>query len=37
MTFVTLEGSGHSRIHGHHDFKAKVKAALKDAGVATGE
>jgi pimeloyl-ACP methyl ester carboxylesterase len=37
VTFVTLEGSGHSRIHGHHDFKAKVKAALKDAGVATGE
>jgi uncharacterized protein len=37
VTFVALDGGGHSRIHGHPDFKAKVKAALHDVGVATAK
>jgi pimeloyl-ACP methyl ester carboxylesterase len=37
VRFVALEGTGHSRIHGHPEFRGKVKAALKSEGVDLGE
>jgi len=37
VTFVRLEGSGHSRILAHPQFQTAVKKALRDRGVETGE
>lgn len=36
LTVVTLEGQGHSTVHSHPDFRAKMKAALKAKGIDTG-
>ncbi|GAA0550626.1 dienelactone hydrolase [Rhizomicrobium palustre] len=34
VVFVTLKGKGHSRIHSHPDFRAKMTEGFKSAGVA---